>query len=130
MAVIRLTWGDQSGTLNEKQMFEAAEALEEHVTLFEIGQMMANVENIKLAKLARGYSAILGAAGISVSPIDIRSKLVANLHAGQSVENTVKLMHDINRIYAPIWAILTDGAPVSDEDGEVEEDEKKQEAHL
>lgn len=127
IGTIKLTWGDQSGVLSDRQAFLAAEAIEAHITLFSLGEMMSDPTNIRATTLARAYSAVLRVAGVTVHHDDIWRSLLAPLAPGQGAANTVRLLAEVNRLFKPIWIFITNGAPLEPvEAKEASDDEKKE----
>lgn len=109
--VITVEWGGQTGTINEREAFEAADAIEDHVTIFDLVHMMADPRNLRVAKLAAGYAALCKVAGIKADAQEIRKELASSL--GSYISGDESAFAKVAAAIQPLYAILTDGAPVN-----------------
>lgn len=109
--VISLKWNGEEYTLNEKEAFLAADAVEDVLTLGELVAMRADGSKIKFAKLSSAYAAMLMEAGCKVDPVDIHKAFTDRL---KGKDEGFKLEMAVEAID---WLILVlmDGAPESDE---------------
>lgn len=117
--VIQIEWEGQTGTINADEAFIAAEAIEEHVAIFELAAMAQNMASFKTAKVARAYAALCKVAGINVSAQDVRKKIAASFSDGATAqERGTSFLVQASGVIGPLLQILTDGADLG---GDVDE---------
>ena len=107
--VISIEWNGQKGTINENEAFEAAEAIEDHVTVFELYGMLQDHKSLKIAQIAKAYAALCRVAGIKAEPKDVASALRQALRSTKKGEDG--FWSQVMGVVNPLLNILTDGAP-------------------
>lgn len=112
--VISIEWNGSKGTINEDEAFAAAEAVEEHITVFELFQMTQNTKKLKIAPLAKAYAALCDVAGVPAEPKAIASGLRGALRSSEKGQ----FWGEVMGVITPLLTILTDGAPDDGEDKE------------
>jgi hypothetical protein len=78
MAAIRMNWRGAAYVIPAHQAFEVGAAVEEIVTLGEIGTWR---EKVPFFKVARAYATMLRFAGAKVTDGEVHTEIMANLHA-------------------------------------------------
>lgn len=117
ISVIKVTWGDQTGTINADEAFLAADAIEQHVAVFELAMMLSDPRQLRTAKLALAYHELCKVAGIKSTPKEIRSALVKSFENGDTAkERGASFMAEAGVIIGQLLAILTDGADMGQGD--------------
>lgn len=119
MKAIRLNWRNQDFVIPATRAFEAGAAVEEIVTLGEIGNWGAKVP---FFKVARCYGAMLRIAGATATDEEVFSDIMAGLHkAGKAkasgktaVSSEIAALAAVNALVA----CLMNGAPEADEDSD------------
>lgn len=111
---IKVTWGDQSGTINEREAFLACEAIEEHLTLFELIAMQSDLKQLKTAKLSRAYAGICAIAGVNVSAMDIKSGMSKSFREAEGKE----YFEMVQSVIGPLVVMLTEDGPKEQASGD------------
>lgn len=102
MREIKVTWGETEYAITENMAFEMADAIEDHVTVFELSDMLRDMKKVRLNKLARAYAAMLNELGAKTTARDVKASLVAGLKAGDG---------EWVGVVTALIAILFDGVP-------------------
>lgn len=110
MNIIKIEWKGETLTINEDEAFEVGERIEEILTLSELAEMGGKP---KFYKLARCYSEMVNFAGGHTTPREIHSEMMAQIKGDN---DGGELM--IAEAIASLIAILMDGAPEGDGEGE------------
>lgn len=76
MAAIRFMFRGEELVIPENRAFAAGEAVEEVVTLTELGTWG---KNTKFFKLSRAFAALAGVAGCSVTPQEVHAELMQSM---------------------------------------------------
>lgn len=110
MAIKTLTveWGGKTGTINEREAFAAADAVEDHVTIFELAEMATNPRKLRAGRLAAAYAALCRHAGVPADPQEIRRELAAEL--GGALRGEKNALGKVQVVIGPLYTLLTDGA--------------------
>lgn len=80
---IKLEWNGETYTIKENQAFGAAFEIEKHVTIFEIGEMLANISTVRFSHIARYYAVLLQYAGADVSEDEVHKSFIEHFHGVQ-----------------------------------------------
>lgn len=112
MASIKLSFKGETYTIPEDQAFEAAEVVEEVMT---IPQIVAMQENPRFTKIARCFGAMLRFAGVKVSDREVHQEMmreIASLDSDADQEQGKEML--AAQAVASLLAVLMDGAPEGD----------------
>lgn len=122
MAGIKLSFKGEEYTIAEDRAFEAAEAVEDVMTIQDLSAMMPNP---KFTKIARCFGALLRFAGAKVSDADVRSEMMREISALTSEDDQEQAKGLLAaQAIESLLTILMDGAP----EGEATEPEGKTKA--
>lgn len=115
MPAIRMNWRGETYVIPAHQAFEAGAAVEEIVTLGEIGSWS---NKVPFFKVARAYATMLRMAGAKVTDGEVHAEIMANLQAagkarvaGDPDPAEIAGMMAMNALVA----CLMGGAPPSDD---------------
>ena len=92
-APIEIIWKGQTHTIPPERVLGAIAVVEEHLTMGELAQD-AQAGNIRVARLARAYGALLRYAGLRTTDEDV----YAELFQGQSGEVRQRIVDGINTL--------------------------------
>jgi hypothetical protein len=117
MQSIKIKWNDQEVTLTEDMAFQVTDAVEDVITFGQLVRMRSDSHNIRFAKLAKAYAAMLGAVGIKATAAEVYKAFAAQLR-GDGGENGLDRVGYAVEVLD--WLIITmlDGAPQGDGDAE------------
>lgn len=121
MASITLNFKGETFTIEENRAFEAAEAVEDVMT---IPQIVAMQDNPKFTKIAKCFGAMLRFAGAKVSDADVHKEMmreISSLEANEDASQAEEIL--ATRALGALLEVLMDGAPEA-ESGEVSEKTK------
>lgn len=118
MKAIKLEWHGKSYTIAANEAFAVGEAVEDIITIGEIGELASRP---KFRKISRVYGVMLRHAGARVTDEEVFSDMMGQVKgAGQDGKELL-----VASAMAALVEILMDGAPEGDDDGE-----KKQQGAL
>jgi len=134
MPKIVLEWKGKSYVIPEKDVFEAVDDMENHVTL---GSLTADAQTLRMGRLAKAFSVLLEYAGApDCSPAEVRKWMTASIR--QIFDNAAKTgemasQEEVQSVFfgavvKSLSEILMDGAPEAeepDEPGKTEGSSKK-----
>lgn len=112
--VITITWNSEEYTLNENEAFLAADAVEDVITVGELVEMLQSMRNVRFAKLAMAFGALLREAGASVSDKEIHDEFKAALSNAPQAEK----MALARKAMLNLVGVIMDGAPSEGGDSE------------
>lgn len=112
MPNINLSFKGETYTIRDDQAFEAAEAVEDVMTIPEIVAMQAAP---KFTKIARCFGAMLRFAGVKVSDREVHQEMMREISAmeGDADVSEAKELLAAQAI-AALLSVLMDGAPEGD----------------
>lgn len=111
MRKIKLTWKGNDATLNEDQLFYAADAVEQEITFGELVQMRTSGKNIRFTQIAKAYAAMLNEAGLSVTSRDVHAEIMKAVRTSDKAEKLNLALEAIDWLLI----VLMDGAPEGEE---------------
>ena len=114
MKSIKLKWKGEEVTITEDRVFEVADAVEDVITFGELVQMRTGGGNIRFTKIARAYAAMLTEAGLTVTPREVHSEIMAAVRNAKKAEKLSMAMEAIDWLLV----VLMDGAPEADGEGD------------
>ena len=112
MRLAEIEWNGETFTIKEDDVFRACDAVEEVITLGELGQMSSDFQKIKFAKLAAAYSALLVELGANVTPKDVHQEFQRALCENRQGDKVKLALEAINWL----TQILLSGVPESEGD--------------
>jgi len=112
MGNITLKFKGEEYTIAESQAFEAAEQVEDVLTISEIAAMQANPKFVKIAKC---FGVLLRFAGCKVSDRDVHSEMMAEVMKMSEDDATEAKEMLAAQAIGSLMAVLLDGAPEDDE---------------
>lgn len=112
MKKIKLTWKGNEATLNEDQVFFAADAVEQEITFGELVKMRTSGQNIRFTQISKAYAAILNEAGLSVTSREVHSEIMKAVRTADKTEKLNMALEAIDWLLI----VLMDGAPEDNEE--------------
>jgi uncharacterized protein YerC len=112
--VVTIKWRGETYTLNEEEVFLAADAIEDVLTIGELSRMLSSPRDIRFVKVAKCYAAMLKEAGASVTAREVHSEFMKAKNGSNGTELRLVAMQSCTMLLE----ILMDGAPMSKEGGE------------
>lgn len=107
MKPIAIEWDGEEYVISESEAFEVGEAIEEIISLTEIGEM---AKRPRFHKLAKCYSVMINFAGGHATPQDVHKVMMQQLKNGDAKSATILAMNAASALIE----ILMDGAPEGD----------------
>ncbi len=119
---IEIEWKGETYTITERDAFEVADAIEDVVTLGQLVQMRSDGENIRFARLAKAYSAMLNATGAQTTPDEVRNAFLAGLQDDNPLDRLKLSLEAIDNL---IIMVMGDAPKVDPETADTDDTEKK-----
>lgn len=127
MTDISLKWNGKTYKIKEKHAFQAAYVIEQHATLFELGQMLSNQSKIRFTLIAKCYSELLNLVGANVSADDIHRAFLSHFRSIEvesddtaiaKVEKSFEKMRVANEALSMLFNIVLANAPEDETGGD------------
>jgi hypothetical protein len=117
METIKIKWNGREVTLTDDMAFQITDAVEDVMTFGQLVRMRSDSHNIKFAKLAKAYSAMLGAVGIKATDAEVYKAFAAQLRGDNGETGVDRVEYAVQVLD---WLIVTmlDGAPQGDGDAD------------
>lgn len=134
MPKITLDWKGQTYVIPEKDVFEAVDEMENHVTL---GSLTTDAQTLRMGRLSKAFSVLLEHAGApDCSPAEVRSWMAASIRqifdkaakTGKMASQEEVQSVFFGAVVKSLSEILMDGAPEVEEPdtpGKIEGSSKK-----